>query len=365
MRNQKSIHVFQTPVFIGDTVLTTLKQFLVKGKWPADKIFILFDENTCQYCFPILLKSIPPLKNAALVQVASGEENKNIDVCQQVWEGLIQMKIERESLIINLGGGVLCDMGGFIASTIKRGVAFINVPTSLMAMVDAAIGGKVAVDVNDIKNQVGLFSKPTAVFIYPGFIKTLDNRQIISGYSEMLKHGLIADARYWKALKFADFADEKKTNSLIQRSAEIKSNFVTKDFKEHNIRKALNFGHTIGHAVETISLRKDKNPKLHGEALALGMICETWLSKSLCKLSNKEFEEIVSFILALYKPRSFSKKNITDLIEIIKHDKKNANNKINLSLISKIGSAKINVPCSIELLVDSLAFYNNLIIWNK
>ena len=365
MKNQKSALASQTPVFIGGTVLTTLKQFLEKGKWPAEKIFILLDENTGQYCLPKLLKSVPYLKKAAMVQLASGEQNKNIDVCQQVWEGLIQMKIERESLIINLGGGVICDMGGFIASTIKRGVAFINIPTSLMAMVDAGIGGKVAVDVNDIKNQVGLFSKPLAIFIFPDFIETLDNREIISGYAEMLKHGLIADAAYWKKLKYADFADKKMTNSLIQRSAEIKSNIVTKDFKENNIRKALNFGHTIGHAVETLSLRNDKNPKLHGEAIAVGMICETWLSQRLCKLAKKDFEEIVSFILALYKPRSFSKKNITDLIEIINHDKKIVNNKINLSLISKIGKAEINVPCSIELLVDSLAFYNNLIIWNK
>jgi len=347
-----------TPVFIGNNSFNELNNILTSTKY--DKIFIILDENTSVYCLPFLLKVIPILKCGNIIQLASGEKSKTIEVCLQIWPELMKMNINRQSLILNIGGGVVCDMGGFIAATIKRGVDFINIPTTLMAMVDAAIGGKVGVDLKEIKNQIGLYSLPKAIIVYPDFFYSLSERQIYSGFAEMIKHALIADANYWKEIKKTDFSVKTKMVHLITRSIEIKTTIVNEDFKENNIRKSLNFGHTVGHAFESHSLQTNKNPLLHGEAIAAGMICEAYISYKLCGLTTKHLEEIVAFIYTLYQPYSIKKKQFPDIIKILRFDKKNSSTTLNLALITAIGASKINCKCSEELIIESLNFYTNL-----
>src|SRR5690606_32174448 len=206
----------------------------------------------------------------------AGEENKNIDFCIGIWKMLLDFGAERNSLLINLGGGVVTDMGGFAASTYKRGIDFVQIPTTLLSQVDASIGGKTGIDLDTVKNIIGTFTQPEAVYINVDFLNTLDKRQLVSGFAEMIKHDFIFDASYFEDLK--GFSFDRPDEDLIYRSVGIKNEVVKQDPKESGLRKILNFGHTIGHAVETYSIDNDDNPLLHGEAIAVGMICEAYLS---------------------------------------------------------------------------------------
>ncbi|MES2590757.1 MAG: 3-dehydroquinate synthase [Bacteroidota bacterium] len=343
-------------VFISKNITKDINQFLKTNKNSFSKLFILVDENTLKHCYPQLVATIPAFENAEIIEIESGEESKNIEVCAQLWATLSELGADRQSLLVNLGGGVIGDMGGFIASTFKRGISFINIPTTLLSQVDASIGGKVGVDLNHLKNEIGLFSNPLAVFIDSAFLNTLDRRQLLSGFAEMIKHALIADADYWKKIKKADSINFEKFDSLIETSIRIKNKVVQEDPFEKNSRKLLNFGHTIGHAIETYFLEQQKS-LLHGEAIAVGMICEAYLSNQILKLPNETLNDITGLISNTYTPVGLDKKDIPTLIELMSHDKKNEKGKLNFSLLSDIGTCEINQTVSTDLVKEALDYY--------
>lgn len=344
-------------VFVTSDIVTEINTFL--KDYNFSKIVVLVDENTIAHCYPQLVSGIPAFEKAEIIELESGEENKTIEICTQLWLTLEELGVDRKSLIVNLGGGVIGDMGGFVASTFKRGIPFINIPTTLLAQVDAAVGGKVGVDLNYLKNLVGLFSNPLAVFVDSAFLHTLNEKQRLSGFVEMLKHALIADTVYWKKLKTANLQTLDDFNTLIETSIHIKNKIVLTDPYEKNIRKMLNFGHTVGHAVETCFLEQQQ-PILHGEAIAVGIICESFLSHKLLGLSTNELKEIVDIIVANYFPIALCEQQIDHIVELMFHDKKNTGGQINFSLLSSIGTCEINqtIPTT-ELLKEALNYYKN------
>ena len=349
----KTINAEKYNIYVGNESISELNIFLEEKKYAS--IFILVDENTKKHCLPKIRKGTLPLQNAKIISIKSGEKNKNIKSCIKIWEELSRHNAGRNSLLINLGGGVITDIGGFAASAYKRGIDFINIPTTLLAQVDASVGGKTGIDLGNFKNQVGLFSFPKTVFIFPDFLKTLTARDKRSGFAEMAKHALVTDKNYWK-----DLVRESRTGleheDIIFRSVEIKNKIVISDPYENAQRKLLNFGHTIGHAVESASL-KTKKPLLHGEAIAIGIVCEAYLSRKCCGLTGEELDEITSFIFSIFNPEKirFSTKQ---LISFMKQDKKNQNKEINFTLLSSIGTGQINNSCTDELIGESIQYFN-------
>ncbi|MDC6388599.1 3-dehydroquinate synthase [Maribacter sp. PR1] len=319
-------------------------------------IFILVDENTHELCLPRFMSEISGEYNFEIVEIESGEVNKTIDTCVGVWEALSELGADRKSLLINLGGGVLTDLGGFVASTFKRGIDFINVPTTLLSMVDASVGGKTGVDLGPLKNQVGVINQPVMVLIVSDFLETLEERQIVSGFAEMLKHGLIRNEDYWEALKKVGSLNELKNHILP--SVELKNKIVLQDPTEQNIRKILNYGHTLGHAIESYFLENEnKETLLHGEAIAIGMITEGYLSHKLTGLSKDQLKDIKDTFLKYYSKITFSDKDISDILELLKYDKKNSHGNINFVLLKKIGETQTDVIISPELFKEAFAYY--------
>jgi 3-dehydroquinate synthase len=336
--------------------LTELRKFVENGNY--SRFFVLTDENTAKYCLPLLREKLGNPENFDIIEINAGEESKDIDFCIGVWKMLIDFGADRQSLLINLGGGVISDLGGFAASTFKRGIDFVHVPTTLLSQVDASVGGKTGIDIDSIKNIIGTFTQPKAVFIEQEFLKTLPARQILSGNAEMLKHGLICDADYWTLLKQSDL--EHPTAELVYKSVQIKNKVVLEDPHEKNIRKSLNFGHTIGHAVETWSLINDQDSLSHGEAIAIGMICEAYLAHKKTGLSKAELEEITRTLTNLYPPYELKMEHSDTLLEYMLKDKKNQNGKINCTLLSSIGQFNIDNICTSEELLEGLNYYANL-----
>jgi 3-dehydroquinate synthase len=307
----------------------------------------------------VIKDKIADLDNYDIIEINAGEESKDIDFCIGIWKMLIDFGADRKSLMINLGGGVISDLGGFAASTFKRGIDFVHVPTTLLSQVDASVGGKTGIDIDSIKNIIGTFTQPKAVFIAYDFLKTLPERQILSGLAEMLKHGLIVDASYWNQLKNSDLTFPSV--ELIYHSIGIKNKVVIEDPKENGIRKSLNFGHTIGHAVETYSLLKNDGTALsHGEAIAIGMICESYLSHKKTGLSTAELNEIVDVITKLYPKYLLEESANAELYALMQKDKKNQNGQINCTLLTHIGQYSIDNICTEAELCESLAFYATL-----
>lgn len=339
-------------VFFDDE-LKDLKDFLDNSEY--SKVFFLTDLNTSEHCMPLIGELLPSLKDYDIIEVDPGEENKNIDYCIGVWQMLLDFGADRNSLLINLGGGVITDMGGFAASTFKRGIDFVQVPTTLLSQVDASVGGKTGIDLGSIKNIIGTFTQPKAVFISSRFLKTLDERQIISGFAEIVKHGIIADKDYFHKLKEINPLDLDQ--EIIYHSVEIKNFVVTTDPFEKSIRKTLNFGHTIGHAVETYSLKNDKRALLHGEAIALGMICEAYLAFRHNNLPEEELQEIVSYIRSVFPDYHLKGDSYGDILEFMQNDKKNVNGNIGFALPSEIGQCDFNIYLTAEQIVEALNFY--------
>ena len=350
-------------VFLSEDIAIDINQFL--NDRPAySKLFILVDENSFQHCYPQLVESIPRFEQAELIEIESGEENKNIDICIQIWSALSEYGADRKALFINLGGGVIGDMGGFVASTFKRGIDFINIPTTLLSQVDASIGGKVGIDMNHLKNEIGVFKNPSAVFISSKFLSTLDRRQLLSGFAEIIKHALIADHSYWNTILAVDLFNDN-LEVLIETSINIKNKTVTADPYEKNVRKILNFGHTIGHAIETFFLEQyPENALLHGEAIAIGMICEAYLSEKFTKLSKAELKQITAFIIKTYSLTDLTKLDQDRVVELMRHDKKNESNKITFSLLSAIGSCEINKSVDVGTILESLNYYSLQLVNN-
>jgi 3-dehydroquinate synthase len=327
---------------------------LIETSYNRSKIVIMVDENTHDYCLEYLLTTFDFLKEAEVMLLPAGEENKVMEVCFQVWEALTEYGIGRNDLIINLGGGVVTDMGGFIASIYKRGVDFIHIPTSLLAMVDASIGGKTGVDLGVYKNQLGVFNQPKAIFIDPAFLQTLPVEEKRNGFAEMLKHGLVADEKHWSNIKGKTV--ESLTLQDIVESVTIKFKIVEEDPNEKNSRKKLNFGHTIGHAIEGYLLQK--KPISHGYAVAMGMLVEAGMSLDEQKITEIEFNEIKAVICKNFKQIAFETEEITIIVAIMRNDKKNELNKINFSLLNKIGSCEINCLFDEEELTKKFNYLN-------
>lgn len=323
------------------------------------KIFVLVDENTHEHCLPILLANMETDVAFEIIEIEAGEDNKNIGTAVQLWEILSEFEADRKALVINLGGGVITDMGGFVASTYKRGIKFINIPTSLLAMCDASIGGKTGIDHQFLKNIIGTFAESEQVFIYPKFLKTLDYIQLRSGFAEMLKHGLIADAKHWEDLISITELSENSLEAYILRSTEIKQAVVEKDFKEQNIRKNLNFGHTVGHAIESLYLANNQILP-HGEAVALGMIIETHISYLNELITEETSLEIINNIQKFFPYVEISQFDDEKILTLMFNDKKNTGGAINFSLIEGIGIGVFDQKVSEAKLIFALHFYRNL-----
>ena len=277
-------------IYIGD-IFPSLVHFLEQHDY--SKVAVIVDENTQRYCLPLLANYID-ISNYLVISVPAGEVHKNIDTCQLIWRSMMDAGMGRRDLCVNLGGGVIGDMGGFAASTFKRGIDFIQIPTTLLSQVDASIGGKLGIDFNQIKNSIGVFANPKAVFVDAIFHKTLPSREIRSGFAEIIKHSLIDDKNQWEHIKQIDTLEHINWPTYLYPSLEIKKRIVEIDPFEAGLRKALNFGHTIGHAVESVFLETEK-PLLHGEAIAIGMICESYIAHHIAGLSVAHLEEISNF----------------------------------------------------------------------
>jgi 3-dehydroquinate synthase len=333
-----------------------LNTFLSENRF--SKIFIIVDENTNEFCLPYFLPQLETNVEFEIIELESGEENKTIETCVSVWEAFIELEADRKSLVINLGGGVVTDMGGFIASTFKRGIPFINIPTTLLAMVDASVGGKNGVDLGGLKNQIGTITQPEMVLIDTHYLQTLSQREMLSGLAEMLKHGLIANKSHWDRFKNLDEINFDEFDFLIEESVGIKSKIVTEDPKENGIRKALNFGHTLGHAIETYFLENPNKEKLlHGEAVACGMILESFISKEKGLLSADDFIEIKSLLHSIYNRIDFNENDINQIIELLIHDKKNEFGVVQFSLLNKIGNCVVNQTTDNETIIKAFANY--------
>lgn len=339
-----------------ETRLASLMEVIELGKY--SKIFVFADSNTSEVCLPLFREMLDDFNGFDLIETDPGEENKNIDFCIGIWKTLLDFGADRKCLMINLGGGVITDMGGFVASTYKRGIDFINIPTTLLSQVDASVGGKTGIDVDNVKNMVGTFTLPQSVFIETAFLKTLPARELLSGFAEMIKHGLIADRNYYQELKNSDYLQIEP--QAIYRSVEIKNEVVTEDPHEKGLRKILNFGHTIGHAVETYALINDAKPLTHGEAIAIGMICEAFLSATNNTLSQDELKDITTYINSLYPPYHLKKESFTQLMELMQSDKKNENGQIMFSLLSGIGKCEYNCRVSEKDILESFAYFNGI-----
>jgi len=342
-------------ILIGD-VWSTLNTFLKESSY--SKMAILIDENIEEFCLPIFKKNTPNF-DFLKIKINSGEQHKNLETCQNIWQQMMALDLNRNALMINLGGGVIGDMGGFCASTFKRGMDFLQMPTTLLSQVDASIGGKLGIDFMQVKNSIGLFNNPRAVLIVPEFLKTLPFNEIRSGFAEIIKHTLIDNAEQWDALQ--SIQDLKKVDwpAYLSPSLYIKKRIVDEDPFEKGIRKALNFGHTVGHAIEGWALETSK-PLLHGEAIAIGMICEAWLSHKVVGLPMEAVEQIVHFILKIYKPYHLPESAFEDYIHLMKKDKKNESAAINFTMIQPIGKGMINQTAAQDLIIESLNFYNQL-----
>lgn len=347
-------------VVIGDDSLNYLNDFLNENN-QYSKYFIIVDENTVEHCLTTILHNCPKLAKAEVIQTESGEENKTIEVVTQVWYAMSDVHADRKSLVINLGGGVISDMGGFIASTYKRGVDFLNIATTLLSQVDASVGGKLGIDLGGLKNQIGIFNFPQMVVIYPPFLSTLEFRQLRSGFAEVLKHALISDDKYWQKVKNIDVKEHSDWSDIIEHSVQIKNKVVLEDPKENGLRKILNYGHTIGHAIETWHLENDPDFFLHGEAIAIGMIAEGYLSHIKTGLTNDELDELIKVLKRVYNLKPLNSSQFSSYCDLMIHDKKNSGGQISCSLLSNIGSCKWDVFVNKDELLEALNYYNKAI----
>jgi len=326
----------------------------LKGK-QYSKICILTDENTEKHCFPLISNAIP---KANLIRIQSGEENKTLATCEKIWQQMTDLNLDRKALMINLGGGVIGDMGGFCAATYKRGIDFIQIPTTLLSQVDASVGGKLGIDFHGLKNHIGVFKEPQAVFIDTVFLKTLPLSELRSGYAEIIKHCLIADEKKWREINKKSL-DQQNWNDLVVHSITIKSKVTEEDPFEKGLRKILNFGHTIGHAIESHFLHISGKRLLHGEAIAIGMIAESYLAWKKEFINDIELEEIKNYILKVYERVEIFEFDIEKILPLTLQDKKNEKETIQASLLEKIGKANFNIPITVKEIKEAINFYNH------
>ena len=321
-----------------------------------DRLFVLTDSNTEKLCFPHISQNERVTKASRII-IKAGDDNKNLESLTQIWEHLSKHGATRHSLMINLGGGMLTDIGGFAAATFKRGIKFINIPTTLLGAVDAAVGGKTGINFTGLKNEIGAFAPAETVLIDSVFFKSLDHQNLLSGYAEMIKHGLIDSDKVWTdTISFdTQSIDYDKLRELTVESVAVKERIVEEDPYEHGIRKALNLGHTIGHAFESLSYEINK-PIQHGYAVAWGIICELYLSLKICNFPQDKLRKTVHFIKENYHGFLYDCDQYERLYEYMKHDKKNESDTINFTLLSNVGEIEINQTASKEDIFESIDF---------
>ena len=344
------------------------------GECHPDRLFVLTDDNTRRLCWPVV-KDYGCLAAAQLITIPAGDEHKNLTSLSHVWEQLQQGGATRHSLMVCLGGGMVTDLGGFAASTFKRGIAFINIPTTLLAMVDASVGGKTGINFCGLKNEVGVFSEAQAVIICTRFLQTLDMQNVLSGYAEMLKHGLISNKEHWaELLRFPieslnrqdgqDSSDGQDPSgglaSLLARSVAVKERIVEADPHEQGLRKALNLGHTIGHAIEEWSFTPTPNPLLHGYAVAYGLVGELYLSAVKCHFPTDRLRQTVQFVREHYGTPAITCNDYPELLRLMTHDKKNTAGTINFTLLSDIGELQLNQSATDEEICEALDFLREM-----
>ncbi|WP_062057828.1 3-dehydroquinate synthase [Aquimarina longa] len=346
-------------VYFGEECYTALNKYLSTAN--HSKICILVDNNTHEHCLSLLMSKIEKEYDIEVIEIESGEIHKNIETCSGIWNALSELNMDRKSLMINLGGGVITDLGGFIACTYKRGISYINIPTSLLAMVDASVGGKTGVDLGNLKNMVGVISESEMVLVDIEYLDTLPTNQMCSGFAEMLKHGLIQDRNYWEKLSNLSQLSFDDLGHMIYDSVSIKNKIVFEDPTEQNIRKYLNFGHTLGHAIESFYLTHPEKPVLlHGEAIAIGMIMEAFISTELLSLTIADLEYISNVILATFPKIDINPEDYQNIMNLLIHDKKNEKGIVYFVLLHTIGEAKYNCTVSDELILQSFEYYSNL-----
>ena len=321
-----------------------------------DKLFVLTDTTTLELCMPVL-QNFYCMKKAHIITIPATDSHKDIESLMMVWKGLQEGGASRHSCMINLGGGMVTDLGGFAASTFKRGINFINIPTTLLAMVDASVGGKTGINFGGLKNEIGVFSDSKFVIINTQFLDTLDHDNICSGYAEMLKHGLISDNKHWAELVGFNLAqpDLAQLQRMVAESIKVKERIVTEDPHEHGIRKALNLGHTVGHALESFAMKHGR-PVLHGYAVAYGMVCELYLSARKTDFPTDKMHQTVRFILDHYGRLPYTCDDYPELLELMRHDKKNTSGIINFTLLGGIGDIRINQTATKEEIEEALDF---------
>lgn len=323
-------------------------------------VFILVDENTMECCYPMFVSKLETSVKIELIEIESGEVNKNLDTCTQLWNVLTELGADRKSLLINLGGGVITDMGGFVASTFKRGIRFINVPTTLLSMVDASVGGKTGIDLGVLKNQIGVFSNPEMVLVDIAFLSTVSQRELTSGIAEILKYGLTYDAKLLREVIQCNYLNINDKEGLIYRSIEIKNEVVKEDPKEIGIRKILNFGHTLGHAIESHHLDSEHLKTLtHGEAIAIGMITEIYLSYKLLNFPKQLMHDVKKSILNIFDKILIQTSEYPAILELLKHDKKNTSGQVNFVLLNNLEKFELDCTITENLLIESLDFYQS------
>lgn len=322
-----------------------------------DRIFVLADTTTERLCAP-RLRDIEAISDAPHIIIGVTDTYKNLDTLSQVWTALGEGGASRHSLLINLGGGMVTDLGGFAASTFKRGITYVNIPTTLLSMVDASVGGKTGINFNGLKNEIGVFNSAHTVILDTEFLRTLDHENVCSGYAEMLKHGLISNRKNWSELINFDLdeVDYKHLQDMVATSVAIKERVVTEDPLEKGIRKALNLGHTVGHAFESLALRTNR-PVLHGYAVAWGLICELYLSAVKTGFPHDVLYQAVRFIRENYGRFDIDCKQYPEIIELMTHDKKNTAGIINFTLLGDIGDIRINQTADRKEIEEALDFF--------
>ncbi|WP_272148667.1 3-dehydroquinate synthase [Tenacibaculum aiptasiae] len=349
-----SIQAATYPIHFEEKAYIELANLIRNNNYSS--IFVLVDDNTIVHCYTRFMQLLETDKPIEIIQIDAGEIYKNIDTCIGVWNAMTELGADRKSLLITLGGGVITDLGGFVASTFKRGIDFVNIPTTLLSMVDASVGGKTGVDLGVLKNQIGVFANPELIVLDPEYLHTVTPREIRSGTAEIIKYGMTHDIRLFNEIK-----DNPELNiiDLIHRSIEIKNEVVLEDPKEKNVRKVLNWGHTIGHGVESYFLESDYKENLtHGEAIAIGMVCEAYISSETLGFSKDKLEEIKKAIHTIYGKVEILENDFSAILELMKHDKKNIGGEINFVLLKNYEDFKIDCKVPSNLIIDSLKYYN-------
>jgi len=363
------VTISRTRIHLGLNALKDLQKLLASHDYRASRVIILTDTNTAKHCLPKLVSICPELDSASMFEIDPGEASKSLTVAEKIWGELLLAHADRHSVLLNLGGGVVSDLGGFVAAGYKRGIRYINVPTSLMGMADASIGGKTGVNLGQLKNQAGFFYLPSAVFIDTAFLKTLPEAHLRSGFAEIVKSALIGDPVLWRRILkpgaeaiLATDTSEKLWQDLVFKTVTFKNRIACQDFTEKKLRKILNFGHTIGHALESLTLGLENRALLHGDAVALGMIAETRLSQKKTGLSETEAEVITSFLLSAWAAQVLMLKDmivrgdisIERISNMLFNDKKNKGSRIHFTLLKEIGKPAVNIQSRPDEIAVSL-----------